>query len=171
MPVKKYRRQQSENAFSDSSVSIKDISSLVSGDEPILLAPASRDYPPIVTVPASPTVDQATTDDTPYSRASPIEQATGDIEPPTSPGTTDQLQRYTRVNRPVSRTTACPRLPDGQEQPEDQYRPMTPGEEEIMRIHEDGIYCSPDMIEKSGGFWNTSSSTKPGESCSLQTAP
>ena len=49
---------------------------------------------------------------------------------------------------------------------EDQYRPMTPGEEEIMRIH--GIYCSPDMIE---GFWITSSSMKPGESCFLQTAP
>ena len=99
MPVKKYRRQQSENAFSDSSVSIKDISSLVSGDEPILLAPASRDYPPIVTVPASPTVDQATTDDTPYSRASPIEQATGNIEPPTSPGTTDQLQFITKIHQ------------------------------------------------------------------------
>ena len=27
------------------------------------------------------------------------------------------------------------------------------------------------MIEKSGGFWITSSSMKPGESCSLQTAP
>ena len=50
------------------------------------------------------------------SRASPIEQATGDIEQPTSPGTTDQLQRYTRVNRPVSRTTICPISPDGQEQ-------------------------------------------------------
>ena len=47
---------------------------------------------------------------------------------------------------------------------------MTPGEEEIMRIHEDGIYCSPDMIEKTGGFWITSSSMRHGESCSLQTA-
>ena len=84
---------------------------------------------------------------------------------------TDQLQRYNKVNRPVSRTTVCPRSPDGQEQPEDQYRPMTPGEEEIMRIFADGIYYSPDMIEKSGGFWITSSSMKPGESCSLQTAP
>ena len=78
------------------------------------------------------------------------------------PGVTDQLQRYIRVNRPVSRTTVCPRSPDGQEQPEDQYRPMTPGEEEIMRIHEDGIFYSPDMIEKSRGFWITSSSMKPG---------
>ena len=48
---------------------------------------------------------------------------------------------------------------------------MTPGEKEIMMIHEDGIYCSLDIIEKSGGFWITSSSKKPGESCSLQTAP
>ena len=59
---------------------------------------------------------------------------------------------------------------DAQEQSEDQYRPMTPGEEEIMKIHTDGIYCSPDMIEKSGGFWITSSSVKPEKSCSRQAA-
>ena len=47
---------------------------------------------------------------------------------------------------------------------------MTPGEEEIMGIYTDGIYCSPDMIEKSGGFWITSSSMKTGESCSRQAA-
>ena len=41
----------------------------------------------------------------------------------------------------------------------------------ILRIHEDGIYCSPVRIERSGGFWITSSSKRPGESCSLQTAP
>ena len=39
-----------------------------------------------------------------------------------------------------------------------------------MKAHEDGIYCSPDMIEKSGSFQNTSSSRNLGESCSLQTA-
>ena len=59
---------------------------------------------------------------------------------------------------------------DVQEQSEDQYRPMTPGEEEIMKIYTEGIYCSPDMIEKSGGFWITSSSVKPEESCSRQAA-
>ena len=59
---------------------------------------------------------------------------------------------------------------DVQVQSEDQYRPMTPGEEEIMKIHTDGISCSPDMIEKSGGFWITSSSVKPKESCSRQGA-
>ena len=36
----------------------------------------------------------------------------------------------------------------GQDQLEYQYKPMTPGEEEISRIYEDGIYCPPDMIEK-----------------------
>ena len=48
---------------------------------------------------------------------------------------------------------------------------MTPGEEEIMRIYENRIYCPPDMIVKSGGFWIISSSMKPGQSCLLQTAP
>ena len=40
-----------------------------------------------------------------------------------------------------------------------------------MKTYEDGIYCSPDMIEKSGSFQNTSSSRNLGECCSLQTAP
>ena len=69
---------------------------------------------------------------TPYPRASPIDQATGDLEQLT--GLELQIsykdtQRYTRVNRPVSRTTACPRSPDGPEQPEYPCRTMTPGEE------------------------------------------
>ena len=38
---------------------------------------------------------------------------------------------------------------------EDQYRPMTPGEEEIMRIHEDGIYRASDLTERTGGLWIT----------------
>ena len=38
-------------------------------------------------------------------------------------------------------------------------------------IYEDGIYFPPDMIEKPGGLWITGSSTRPGESCSLQTSP
>ena len=38
---------------------------------------------------------------------------------------------------------------------EDQYRPMTPGEEEIMRIYEDGIYRTPDLVERTGGLWIT----------------
>ena len=111
------------------------------------MAPASLDYPPIITVPASPNMDHDMTDGTPYLLASPIKQATGDME---------QL--------------TCPRSSDGPEQPEDQYRPMTLREEEIMKIHEDGIYCSPDRIEKTGGFWITSSNMNQGESCSFQTA-
>ena len=46
---------------------------------------------------------------------------------------TDQLRRYNQVKRPVSRNTVCQRSQDDQEQPEDQYRPMTPGEEERLR--------------------------------------
>ena len=38
---------------------------------------------------------------------------------------------------------------------EDQYRPMTPGEEEIMRIYEDGIYRASDLTERTGGLWIT----------------
>ena len=38
---------------------------------------------------------------------------------------------------------------------EDQYRPMTPGKEEIMRIYEDGIYRTSDLIERTGGLWIT----------------
>ena len=36
---------------------------------------------------------------------------------------------------------------------------MTPGEEEISRIYEDGIYRPPDMIKKPGGLWVTGSPT------------
>ena len=38
---------------------------------------------------------------------------------------------------------------------EDQYRLMNPGEKEIMRIYEDGIYRTTNMIERSGGLWIT----------------
>ena len=38
-----------------------------------------------------------------------------------------------------------PNLACCQEQLEYQYRPRTPGEEEILRIYEDRIYCPPDM--------------------------
>ena len=58
----------------------------------------------------------------------------------------------------------------GQAQLEYQYRPMTPGEEEISRIYEDEIYDPPDMIEKPGDLWITRSNMRPGENCSLQTA-
>ena len=46
----------------------------------------------MVTVPACPTMDQDVPDETLYSQAGPINRATGDIEQPTCPGKTDQLQ-------------------------------------------------------------------------------
>ena len=51
----------------------------------------------------------------------------------------------------------------GQAQLEYQYRPMTPGEEEISRIYEDEIYHPPDMIEKPGDLWITRSNMRPGK--------
>ena len=54
-----------DDASLDSSVSSRDIFPAVSGREPIILAPASRDYHPIITVPASPNMDQEITDGTP----------------------------------------------------------------------------------------------------------
>ena len=38
---------------------------------------------------------------------------------------------------------------------EDQCRPITQGEEDIMRIHEDGIYRASDLTERTGGLWIT----------------
>ena len=60
MPTKKHRRHQHVSASSDSSVSSIDTSPPVSGTEPIILVLASWDYPPIVTAPASPFMDQDT---------------------------------------------------------------------------------------------------------------
>ena len=42
-------------------------SPVVSGTEAIILVPASQDYPPIVTVPASPTMDRDVPDETIFS--------------------------------------------------------------------------------------------------------
>ena len=59
---------------------------------------------------------------------------------------------------------------DGQEQLEYQNRQMTPREEDILRDHEDRIYCPPSMVEKPGGLWFTGDVRRPWESCFLQTA-
>ena len=74
MPVREHRRPPAsspiiihEYVSSDSSVSLRDSSRAVSGTEPIVLILASQDYPPIVTVPASPTMDQDVPDATLYS--------------------------------------------------------------------------------------------------------
>ena len=56
-------------------------------------------------------------------------------------------------------------------QPEYQYRwPMTPGEEEIMRIYEGGIYRLPDIIEKPWGLQLKDLVSKMEEAALLQTA-
>ena len=47
-----------DDASSDASVSPRDIFPSVSGRGPIILAPTSRDYSLIITVPASPSRDQ-----------------------------------------------------------------------------------------------------------------
>ena len=46
------------------------------------------------------------------------------------------------------------------------YRPMTPGEEEIMRIYEDGIY----LLEKPGGLQIYGSGIREGRSYLMKTA-
>ena len=112
-----------EDASSDSSASRRDLSPLVSGTAQI------------VTVLASPTTDQDTSDETPDSPVGSIDKDSQDME-----------------------------------QLEYQYRPMTPGEEESIRIHEDVIYRPPDMIEKPGGLHIKGSSIRDGGSCTLQTA-
>ena len=66
MHIQRYRRQLHDDASLDSSVSSRDISPAVSGREPIIMALASQDYPPTVTVLASPDMDQGITEGTPY---------------------------------------------------------------------------------------------------------
>jgi len=60
---------------------------------------------------------------------------------------------------------------NGYTQDMEQYRQMTPGKEETMRIYEDGIYRPPDMIEKPGGLHVKGSSIRDVRSCSLQAVP
>jgi len=53
---------------------------------------------------------------------------------------------------------------------ENLYRPITPSEEEIMRIYEDRIFCPPDMTEKPGGLQIKRFGVRPERHCSFQTA-
>ena len=91
MLTKKHRRPHHIYISSDSSVSSRDSSPSVSGNEPIILVLASRDYPPILTVPASPTMDQDSAD-TPRLSDLYLESAK-----------LIYTQRYTKVTRPISR--------------------------------------------------------------------
>ena len=53
------------------------------------------------------------------------------------------------------------------EQPENQYRPITPDEGDIMRIYQDEIYRPLDLIEKTEGLHTKGSSVRDGRSCFL----
>jgi len=59
---------------------------LVSGTEPIILVPASRVYPQIITAPASPTTDQDVPDEALDSRDGSCNKNTRNTEEPVSPG-------------------------------------------------------------------------------------
>ena len=61
-----------------------------------------------------------------------------------------------------------PDLAGDPEQLEYRYRLMTLGEEEVMRIYEDGIYRPPDMTEKPRGVQIKEFGVRPGRRCSLQ---
>jgi len=84
----------------------------------------------------------------------PIVKITGDVKQTIdpeqcSPTSVQLVQLPTQPNVPgvpMDRNTG---------NPGDQYRPRTPGEEEILRIYEDGINQSSDMMERSGGLWIT----------------
>ncbi len=62
------------------------------------------------------------------------------------------LVLYTSVATLSSPDDSMQGVTGDSEQPDYPVRPVTPGEEELMRIHEDGGYCAPDMIEIPGGF-------------------
>jgi len=93
----------------------------------------------IVSAPASPTTDQSRPDEALGPQDGLCNSNTSDIE-----------------QHALLRHEEAPSSPSGDiqdmDQSEYQYRPMTPGEEEIMRIYEDGIYRPPDMIEIPGGL-------------------
>ena len=108
MPARLHRRPSAsspnlinEYESSDSSLSPRDTSSAVLGTEPIMLILSSQVYTPIVTVLASPTMDQDVTDNTLYSRAGTINRATGDIEQgQTSPTKVKLAQLQVRETSP-----------------------------------------------------------------------
>ena len=89
MSIKTYRRH--EITESCSSVYSRDISPPASGEEHIILVPASQDYPPIKTVPTSPTMDQDNSDTQRLS------------DPYLESAKLIYTQIYTKVIRPVSR--------------------------------------------------------------------
>ena len=71
---------------SDSSTSSRDSSPVISGTTSIVTVPDSRVYPQIITVPASPNLDQDILEDTVDAPADPIEGITRDKEQTMDPG-------------------------------------------------------------------------------------
>ena len=65
---------------------IQGFPSVISGTTSIVTVPDSQVYPQIVTVPASPTLDEDEPEETLDTRAGPIDRDTGNIEQLTYPG-------------------------------------------------------------------------------------
>ena len=85
-------------------------------------------------------------------RVNPVERTTGIVEQ------TRESERCSSTTIQLVQLPTCSNTPGASMvrntgDPEDQYRPMTPGEEEIMRIYEDGIYRAPDLVERTEGLW------------------
>ena len=200
---------------SDSSTSSRDFSPVISGTTSIVTVPDSRVViPRIITVPASPNLDQDILEDTVDGPADPIEGITRDTEQTMDPGSSSstmdwdipeafldvwagpidrdteaieqlmygqdnqvqpQFSKFNYRDRNIGDTERpeytdrreldClantsraapystensiqePDLDCDQEQLEYQYRLMTPREEDISRIDENGIYHPPNMNE------------------------
>jgi len=107
----------------------------------------------IVTVSASPTTDEALD-----PRNGSCNRNTWDIE---QLGSLELVEAPSFFNGDIQ----------DMEQPENQYRPINPDEEEIMGIYDDGIYCPLDMTEKTEGLHTKGSSIRDGRSCFLQASP
>ena len=123
------------------------------------LSPLVSSTAEIVKAPASPTTDNRGLDETLGHRDGSCNTNTRDIE---------QLVLLRRKEAPSSPNED---ITQDMEQSEYQYRPMTPGEEEIMRIYEDRSYYPLDMIEKPGGLHLEGSSIRDGRSYTLQATP
>ena len=107
MPTKEHRRPTASSPIiiyeyisSDSSVSSRDSSPVVSGAAPIVSLLESWVYPQIITVPVSPTADKDIPEETLDAQAGPTNRATGDIEQLMIPMLNGMLSKEeTNVNR------------------------------------------------------------------------
>ena len=100
-----------------------------------------------------------------------MDRNTGDTErlESTNGEELNPLSTAPRATPPFTESSTWISSPIGDHQQiEDQYRPMTPREEEILQLYEEGIYRAPDTMKLSGGLWITGD---PRGSCSLRIAP